>query len=826
MATTPETEPTKATGDITEKKLGTAKEDVMSGTVANDTIDGMTGNDIVSGSDGHDRVEGNQDNDTIYGGSNNDLAVGDKVGAEWSLVGDKWVYDASKLTGFGDGNNFDDLIYGGDGDDVVIGNGGADELYGGSGDDLLNAGSGDDAAFGGDGQDILNLDGGDDKGYGGSGADILNGGDGNDNLYGDVVGSVLAAGSDSAASCETHAKNGGWEAESGVNGTQTMSQTLVTSVGETYELSFDVGANVAGGFTSGTMEITWGGEVIATIDATAGLETYTFSVDGTGTPTELSFITTPSDVDTGLEIIEGPIDYYEKDMPIGGEDVSVAAFAPGQASLYQVINGQLKVFDTESSSYEDVGNPTGIKLNAIGFNVEDDMIYGLAKSDGVDALGNVVSSPDIVMIDAKGSVYKIGTADHGDYVGDFDDSGNLWTFNSSLDCLTKIDIDKLDAEGNPEITNIDLPNAMFTGRIYDIAYNAKEDAFYAIEAPKTNGGEGKIHRIDMETLDATGMPTITSVPIEATYFDGVTQEGMVKGAFGAVFLDGEGNLYGGLNRGDHDLDGSTGASGAIYKFNVDFENGTATAEFMSESQTTGVNDGAADPRSTDPFAELDVESPVLITSPTLTQVSGGDDKLRGGEGEDNLYGGGGDDILHGGTGDDIEYGGTGNDKIFGGDGSDTVSGDAGDDRIVGGAGNDTMFGGTGSDYLNGGTGDDQIFGGDGADKIVGGSGSDIIAGGAGNDHMWGGNWWRDGASDTFVVSQGGGKDMIHDFEVKQDQIDLSSYGLEFSDLKGLMSDKGWATEIDLSGLEGGSVGDKLIIKSIDPDELEESNFIL
>lgn len=262
--------------DVVEQ-VGTKSDDILSGTAGKDVINGKNGDDLLTGTTGHDRVEGNQDNDTIYGGANNDLVVGDKVGAEWSLVGDKWVYDASKLMGFGDGESYDDLIFGGDGDDVVIGNGGADELFGGDGDDLLNAGSGDDAAYGGNGADILNLDGGDDRGFGGSGANILYGGGGNDTLYGDVVGSVLAEGAAGAASCEIHAENGGWDALSGENGAQSMSQTMQTNAGETYELTFDVGANVAGGFTRGIVEITWGGEVIATIDVSAGLETYTFS---------------------------------------------------------------------------------------------------------------------------------------------------------------------------------------------------------------------------------------------------------------------------------------------------------------------------------------------------------------------------------------------------------------------------------------------------------------------------------------------------------------------------------------------------------------------
>ena len=137
-----------------------------------------------------------------------------------------------------------------------------------------------------------------------------------------------------------------------------------------------------------------------------------------------------------------------------------------------------------------------------------------------------------------------------------------------------------------------------------------------------------------------------------------------------------------------------------------------------------------------------------------------------------------------------------------------------------------LFGGLGTDFLSGGAGGDHLNGGDGNDKLVGGKGSDTIEGGAGDDHLWGGDWWKDGASDTFVISSGGGKDMIHDFETGVDQIDLSSYGLEFSDLKSLMTDKGWATEIDLSGLDGANQNDKLIIKSVDPDDLDEDTFIL
>ena len=105
------------------------------------------------------------------------------------------------------------------------------------------------------------------------------------------------------------------------------------------------------------------------------------------------------------------------------------------------------------------------------------------------------------------------------------------------------------------------------------------------------------------------------------------------------------------------------------------------------------------------------------------------------------------------------------------------------------------------------------------------AGDEKIVGGSEGDQNWGGEWFADGDADTFIMSTGSSKDMIQDFETDKDVVDLSTYGLEFSDLAKMMSDQGWATKIDLSGLAGGQAGDKLILKSIDPNELDESNFI-
>ena len=148
---------------------------------------------------------------------------------------------------------------------------------------------------------------------------------------------------------------------------------------------------------------------------------------------------------------------------------------------------------------------------------------------------------------------------------------------------------------------------------------------------------------------------------------------------------------------------------------------------------------------------------------------------------------------------------------------DTVNAGDGDDVIDGGAGQDFLLGGDGNDYISGGAD---------TDKLVGGAGSDTIEGGAGTDHLWGGNWSADGASDTFVYSHGGGKDIVHDFETGYDQIDLSAYGLTFEDIQDRLIDRGWAVEINLEGIDKSGAGDKILLKSVKAEALDADNFIV
>ena len=82
-----------------------------------------------------------------------------------------------------------------------------------------------------------------------------------------------------------------------------------------------------------------------------------------------------------------------------------------------------------------------------------------------------------------------------------------------------------------------------------------------------------------------------------------------------------------------------------------------------------------------------------------------------------------------------------------------------DDQIHGQGGNDTLSGLSGNDTLDGGDGNDLLLGGAGNDILVGGAGDDTLVGGTG--------------SDRFVLKPNMGVDVIEDFQVGVDRIQLA-----------------------------------------------------
>lgn len=97
---------------------------------------------------------------------------------------------------------------------------------------------------------------------------------------------------------------------------------------------------------------------------------------------------------------------------------------------------------------------------------------------------------------------------------------------------------------------------------------------------------------------------------------------------------------------------------------------------------------------------------------------------------------------------------------------------------------------TGGGPLNGTGGDDILVGQRGADQIFAGSGDDVLMDGAGQDTLEGGT-----GADIFIMSQDGARDVIRDFQIDRDQLDLSNYTTidGIGDLR--IEQRAWGVEI-------------------------------
>ncbi len=203
------------------------------------------------------------------------------------------------------------------------------------------------------------------------------------------------------------------------------------------------------------------------------------------------------------------------------------------------------------------------------------------------------------------------------------------------------------------------------------------------------------------------------------------------------------------------------------------------------------NVSLADLSSAD-FIEPAVSAPPVVTG------TGGNDSLFELAGPVQLQALDGNDLLGAFAGAATLVGGTGNDQYYVYEDSTTIIEQAdegidlarsrvdlvladnvehgavlggGDVDLTGNAAANFLTGSAGANRLSGGAGNDRLFGLAGADTLEGGLGNDILQGGA-----------ADGATDRFIFSTGDGNDLITDFEIGIDVIDLSATGLQFADL--------------------------------------------
>ncbi len=206
----------------------------------------------------------------------------------------------------------------------------------------------------------------------------------------------------------------------------------------------------------------------------------------------------------------------------------------------------------------------------------------------------------------------------------------------------------------------------------------------------------------------------------------------------------------------------------------------------------------------------------------------GDDRAHGAAGDDTIGGGDGNDTLVGGDGADVFYGGRNdqnvvgvNDKISGGAGNDTIFASVGDDIVAGGTGGDIIFGGAGNDTITGGDGSDAIFNGAGNDIVDAGSGADTIRGSPGDDTLFGGS-----GADLFSFRSGDGDDVINDFVVGVDQLNLSRSSTEFGSADDVSTA---AVQTTVAGQDGVLIdlgaGDSIFLVGLSLVDIERLDFI-
>ncbi len=268
--------------------------------------------------------------------------------------------------------------------------------------------------------------------------------------------------------------------------------------------------------------------------------------------------------------------------------------------LYQTISGQLYLFDTVVKEYKAVGDPFRFNVNAVGCNTEDDQMYAIVSSStGTDSDGVAVIQNDIMRIDTDGTIHLIGDSGFDNdpalsksYLGELDGDGNLWVMHANTNWLGKIYID--DITGDVMANETIRISSDFKGQIADFAYVPSKNAFFAVSAAKGKYGSDVVIKIDPFNNDANGYATVTATPITHTIYGDEVLAQFPSGTYGAVTTDAYGYLYVGLKNGNHDMDGSTANTGAIFRIQ-NFVYGPAMATLLSDAAVTRNNDAAMNP---------------------------------------------------------------------------------------------------------------------------------------------------------------------------------------------------------------------------------------
>ncbi len=223
---------------------------------------------------------------------------------------------------------------------------------------------------------------------------------------------------------------------------------------------------------------------------------------------------------------------------------------PSKAFLMQQSIAQLYGVNLVTGNYDLLSSDLGTndKINAIGFNVHDNYIYGWGYEWGtLVQIGDNYLATSLTLIDNPGVNF---------YVGDTALNENSYYFykKGSAYGLYKVSLDEQSSE-YLQVNKI-IDGQTLSLAIFDFAFHPSNNSLYTVDK------NGILYQIDATTGTSTILGNVGE-----------------QGTFGAVYFDVEGNLY--ISRNS---DG--------YVFIIDVADTTPLASFFAYGPSASQNDGA------------------------------------------------------------------------------------------------------------------------------------------------------------------------------------------------------------------------------------------
>ncbi|MBJ6125028.1 peroxidase family protein [Microvirga splendida] len=754
---------------------GTSGDDIANGVDpflgfigGSDTLNGGAGNDILNGNGGNDDLSGGAGDDALNGGGGTDEAVfaGQVSNYDFGLnaSGQLTVTDRTGAEGTDTLTGIDQLRFAGATYTLVNGNDTGQTLEGGSGFfnnnrvDILLGHGGNDVLIGNGGNDIL---------VGGAGNDVVNAGSGNDLII-----------------------QGSTDGRDRIDGGTGV---------DTYQLNGSEGAEIFRVYSRAAW-LAIPGNTVGQINGLTEIVITRGGSDNASIIAELD------------NIEEIRINTLQVTSPVGVPPGGTGSNAGDTIEVIGSFNGTSLNFSTITID----GNSGDDTVDISSLQSAHRIVF--KSNGGNDTIVGTLRSQDVIEL-APG-------LEIGDYTKIVNENGTV-TWKSATHSVTYM------SDGNPilkehEDEDDDNPEGNDKPIVNDERFTVRKGEVLNLTVAQLlandvdpDGGELSIVELDEDehgtaVLNSDG--TITFTPrfgftgeASFTYMVSDGQGGYtegkvsitvekpapmaVNGGRGNDRLNGDDandHIKGGNGR-DH-LDGGAGADRMWGGRGNDVYIVDDRGDRVYESKNQGIDTVKASVSYS--LAGTHVEKLVLTGSANLNGTGNGLNN--------SLIGNSGDNVLKGGGGHDTLKGMSGNDKLYGGSGNDRLEGRRGDDYLDGGSGMDRLYGGSGDDHLKGRSGDDRLNGGSGNDRLDGGGGNNRLTGGSGDD--------------VFVFDKKHGTDVVTDFRVGHDRIDVS-------DLSGVNSMADVTFMNTTQGIAIAHASAILVLNGVKESDLDSSDFI-